>query len=199
MFKFRLCLGLPCLRLTSRLAFLNLNYVIYKMETLFLSWRTTLPLNGVMFRQGAVCCRPYGGQSANTVFFPSYIQIEEWATWNTLILLSGQMSIRVVKTFLFSFNFLNVLLSVFEREGDGMSRGGAERDDRGRHRSRSRLQPPNVSTEPDVGLKPTICEVMTWAEVRCLTHWATQVPQFFVILAHFSFIMSLGERHAFVR
>ena len=36
-----------------------------------------------------------------------------------------------------------------------MSGGGAER---GRHRIRSRLQA--VSTEPDVGLEPTNCEIM---------------------------------------
>ena len=33
-----------------------------------------------------------------------------------------------------------------------------------------------VSTEPDVGLKLTDRKVMTWAEVRRLTHWATQAP-----------------------
>ena len=38
----------------------------------------------------------------------------------------------------------------------------------------SRLQ--GVSTEPKKGLELTNCEMMTWAEVRCLTHWATQVP-----------------------
>ena len=41
-----------------------------------------------------------------------------------------------------------------------MSRRRAERDrERGRHRIRSRLQA--VSTEPDVGLEPTNCEIMT--------------------------------------
>ena len=33
-----------------------------------------------------------------------------------------------------------------------------------------------VSTEPDEGLKPMSHEIMTWAEVRYLTDWATQVP-----------------------
>ena len=32
------------------------------------------------------------------------------------------------------------------------------------------------SIEPDTGLKLTDCEIMTWAEVRCSTDWATQVP-----------------------
>ena len=34
-----------------------------------------------------------------------------------------------------------------------------------------------VSTEPDVGLELTNCEIMTWAGVRCPTDWATQAPQ----------------------
>ena len=32
------------------------------------------------------------------------------------------------------------------------------------------------STEPHAGLEPTNREIMTWAEVGCLTIWATQVP-----------------------
>ena len=32
-----------------------------------------------------------------------------------------------------------------------------------------------VSTEPHVGLELTNCEIMTWAKVRRLTDWATQV------------------------
>ena len=33
-----------------------------------------------------------------------------------------------------------------------------------------------VSTEPDVGLKPTNHDISTWLEVGCLTDWATQAP-----------------------
>ena len=33
-----------------------------------------------------------------------------------------------------------------------------------------------VSTEPDAGLELMNHEIMTWAEVRHLTDWATQVP-----------------------
>ena len=33
-----------------------------------------------------------------------------------------------------------------------------------------------VSTETDVGLEFMNCEIMTWAEVGCLTDWATQAP-----------------------
>ena len=50
-----------------------------------------------------------------------------------------------------------------EREGDTESEAG------------SRLWA--VSTEPDMGLKLMDCEIMTWAEVGCLTDWATQAPQ----------------------
>ena len=31
--------------------------------------------------------------------------------------------------------------------------------------------------QPDVGFELTNYEIMTWAEVRCLTNWATQAPQ----------------------
>ena len=34
-----------------------------------------------------------------------------------------------------------------------------------------------VSTEPNAGLELTNRKIMTWAEVGCLTDWATQVPQ----------------------
>ena len=56
--------------------------------------------------------------------------------------------------------------------GEGTERGGDTESEAG-----SRLWA--VSTEPDVGLKLTNYEIMTWAEVRHLTHWATQVPQKF--------------------
>ena len=45
---------------------------------------------------------------------------------------------------------------------------------RGRERAGFRLHA--ASTEPNVGLKLTDCE-MTWAEVGCLTDWATQAFQ----------------------
>ena len=33
-----------------------------------------------------------------------------------------------------------------------------------------------VSTKPDARLELRSSEIMTWAKVRCLTNWATQVP-----------------------
>ena len=55
-----------------------------------------------------------------------------------------------------------------------MSRGGAEREGDTESEAGSRLWA--VSTMPDVGLEPTNCEIMTRAEVGCLTDWATQAP-----------------------
>ena len=49
-----------------------------------------------------------------------------------------------------------------EREGDTESEAG------------SRLWA--IGTEPDVGLKLTDSEIITWAEVGHLTDWVTQAP-----------------------
>ena len=57
--------------------------------------------------------------------------------------------------------YILMFIYFWEREGDIKSEAG------------SRLWA--VSTEHDVGLKLTDCEIMTWAEVRCLPDWATQV------------------------
>ena len=56
-----------------------------------------------------------------------------------------------------------------------MSGEGAEREGDTESEVGSRLWA--VSTEPDVGLEATNGEIMTWAEVRGLTDWATQAPQ----------------------
>ena len=55
-----------------------------------------------------------------------------------------------------------------------MSGGGAEREGDTESEAGSRLWA--VSTEPNVGLKLTNHKIMTWAEVRHLTDWATQEP-----------------------
>ena len=62
----------------------------------------------------------------------------------------------------------------WERERQSMSGGGAERDGDTESKAGSRLWA--VSTEPHAGLELTDHEIMTWAEVGCLTDWATQVP-----------------------
>ena len=59
------------------------------------------------------------------------------------------------------------------------SGGGAEKEEDTESEAGSRLWA--VSTKPDTGLKPPDCEIMTWVEVGCLTHWATQAPLILLI------------------
>ena len=78
------------------------------------------------------------------------------------------------------FFFFNVYLSLRERlrerdrERERESGGGAER---GRHRIWSRLQ--GLSWQHSAQSRAwtlTDSEIMTWADVGCLTGWATQEP-----------------------
>ena len=62
----------------------------------------------------------------------------------------------------------------WDRERQSMNGGGAERVGDTESEAGSRLRA--VITEPDVGLKLTDREIMTWAEVGRLTDWATQAP-----------------------
>ena len=62
-----------------------------------------------------------------------------------------------------------------DRERQSTSGGGAEREGDTESKSGSGLRA--VSTEPDVGLKSTSQEIMTQAEVRRPTDWATQVSR----------------------
>ena len=48
--------------------------------------------------------------------------------------------------------------------------------ERGRHKIWGRLQALAVSAGPNVRRELTNHEIMTWAEVRCWTDWATQAP-----------------------
>ena len=62
-----------------------------------------------------------------------------------------------------------------ERERDrAWSGGGAERGGDTESEASSRLWA--VSTEPDMGLKLTDRDIVTWAEVGHSTDWATQAP-----------------------
>ena len=92
----------------------------------------------------------------------------------------------------FNFYFLfvfNVYLFLRQRETERELGRGREK---GRHRIWNKLQALScqhkawVSTKPDVGLKLTNCKIMTWAEVGCLTDWATQVPLWWEYLANSS-------------
>ena len=66
----------------------------------------------------------------------------------------------------------------WERQRQNASGLGAEREGDTESEAGSRLWA--VSTEPDAGLELMSCEIMTWAEVRRSTDWATHVPLFFI-------------------
>ena len=70
-------------------------------------------------------------------------------------------------------HFLKIFFNVYFWERQSMSGGGAER---GWGKIPSRLWA--LSTEPNAGLLPTNCEIVTWAEVGRFTDWATQGPLF---------------------
>ena len=72
--------------------------------------------------------------------------------------------------------FLKNFFYILDRERLSTSGWGAEKEGDTESEAGSRLW--TVSTEPDTGLKLTNCEIMTWAEVRCLANWGTQVPLF---------------------
>ena len=93
------------------------------------------------------------------------------------------------KSILFFKYFLNIFLCLFLRERETECEQARGRE-RGRHRIWSRLCA--ISTQPDAGLEPTSREIMTWAEVRCSTDWATQVPLFTVSLIY------KGTEHIFM-
>ena len=73
---------------------------------------------------------------------------------------------------IFYYYFLHLFLRDRVRQSE--SGGGAEPEGDTESEAGSRLWA--VSTEPDSGLKPTDREIMTWAEVRRSTNWATQAP-----------------------
>ena len=62
----------------------------------------------------------------------------------------------------------------WDRDKQSMNRGGSEREGDTESEAGSRLWA--VSTEPDVGLKLTNHEIMTWAAAGHSTDWATQAP-----------------------
>ena len=86
-------------------------------------------------------------------------------------------------TFLF-LSFCFFFLTVYfwererERERESLSRG---RTERGRHRIQSKLQALTCRHRAWHGIELMSHEIMTWAKVRCLTNWTTQVPLHFNI------------------
>ena len=73
----------------------------------------------------------------------------------------------------FPTDFLIFLMFIYFWES--VSSGGAERAGDTESKAGSRLWA--VSTEADVELELTTYEIMTWAQVRCSTDWATQKPR----------------------
>ena len=67
-----------------------------------------------------------------------------------------------------------------DREIQSANRGGAETEGDTESEAGSRFWA--VSREPDAGLEPTNCKIMTWAEIGRLTDWVTQVPRDFFLL-----------------
>ena len=99
--------------------------------------------------------------------------------WSCCALLLCHISLENdVFSFFSLLIFFNVYL--FLRQRQSVNRGGAEREGDTESETGSRLWA--VSTEPDAGLEPTNCEIVTRAEVGSLTDWATQAPQCLLIL-----------------
>ena len=61
-----------------------------------------------------------------------------------------------------------------------MSGGGAEGEEDTESKAGSGLWA--VSPKPATGLEPANYEIVTWAEIGRLTHWATQAPQKYLFL-----------------
>ena len=72
----------------------------------------------------------------------------------------------------FIFNLFFLHFYVFLRDKEWAEEGQREGDTESEAGSRLWA----VSTEPEAGLEPINCEIMTWAEVGCLNDWATQAP-----------------------
>ena len=68
----------------------------------------------------------------------------------------------------------------WDRERDSAWAGEGQRERETESKAGSRIWA--VSAEPDAGLDLTNREIMTWAEVRRLTDWATQEPLYLPIL-----------------
>ena len=127
----------------------------------------------------------HGGQYQHTDSHPVFFTFS--AVFNKLhelvnTLLLNRISVRrfcptrltlsVVNIFFFQMFF--IYFWDRERQTEHEQGRGREREGDTEFEAGSRLWA--VSTEPDAGLELKDCEIMTWAEVRCLTDWATQAP-----------------------
>ena len=133
--------------------------VLRKIQKQFNGGKIVLPTNG----------------ARATVHPWSYIKFN--SKWITDL----NLKCKIIKLLL-SYFFLTFIY-FFETERDRAWTGEGQRERDTESETGSRLWA--VSTEPYTGLKFTSCEIMSWADVRCLTDWATQVPpsRIFLVLA----------------
>ena len=114
------------------------------------------------------------------VFTEANLACSWWDSWVTSKAFSCQSNIInwwvVICVVWFCFLYIIFNLFIFERQST--SGGGAEREWDTESEADSRIWA--VTREPDVGLELTNREIMTWAEVRHLTDWATQAPHDFI-------------------
>ena len=81
---------------------------------------------------------------------------------------------KFLTAFHINSKFFLTFIYFWDRERQSINGGGSEREGDTESETGSRLWA--VSTEPNVGLELTDYEIMTWAEVGCLTDWAIQAP-----------------------
>ena len=96
--------------------------------------------------------------------------------------------------------FVFTFIYFWETEWDKAWAGEGERQKETQNLKQAPGSEQVVSTEPDVGLKPTNCEIMTWAEVRRSTDWATEAPQgkafkYCLIRTFFGWIVIVNNVH----
>ena len=88
--------------------------------------------------------------------------------------LSGVVGLIVVGVSGFFFKFIYLFWQ--RTSGGGGGRGREREDDRGSEADSAECR------QPDAGLEFRNCEIMTWAEVGCLTDWACQAPIIYCLL-----------------
>ena len=120
------------------------------------------------FSYRAVCCPECQGQhfsESQRFSFLFFVLFWNYIDQRKTFYLLG-------KAFIFIFKIFLMFIHFWERQRQSAS-GGGERE--AGSEAGSSLW--DVSTEPDVGLKPMNHEIVTWTKVGHLTDWATQVPQ----------------------
>ena len=102
--------------------------------------------------------------------------------WLNLSLCSLNFQLKMKVHFFFLCSFLSFFFLTFIYFWERERERERERDREGDTESKAGSRLWAISPEPNVGLKPMNHEIMTWAEVRSSTDWATQEPQFITII-----------------